>query len=214
MPRQLISDQLEDYLRAFVPSRPAEMEAMEAYARRTGFPIIGPAAGYLCYQVSRMTGARSVFELGSGYGYSTAWFARAVEENGGGTVHYTDRSEELHQKARGHLSALGFADVVEYHVGEAVRSLRETEEPFDLIFIDIDKEDYPSAVPVIGEKLRPEGVLIADNVLWGGRIFDERDHSSSTEAIREFTGLILDDPAWIPMVVPIRDGLLIAYKRG
>jgi len=214
MPRQLMSDQLQEYLRQFVPPRPAEMEAMEAYARRTGFPIVGPAAGHVCYQVSRMVDARSVFELGSGYGYSTAWFARAVKENGGGTVHYTDRSEERAQKAREHLGTLGFAGVVEYHVGEAVQSLREAEGPFDLIFIDIDKKDYPGAVPVIEEKLRSEGVVVADNVLWGGRIFDERDHSSSTEAIREFTRLVLDDPAWIPMLVPVRDGLLIAYKQG
>lgn len=144
----------------------------------------------------------------------TQWFARAVEENGGGTIHHTDRDQRLSQRAQRHLGALGFEAIVEYHVGEAVQTLRETEGPFDLIFIDIDKEDYPGAVLVIGEKLRPEGVLIADNVLWGGRVFDERDHASSTEAIREFTRLILDDSVWVPMLVPIRDGLLIAYRRS
>src|SRR6266700_646771 len=72
---------LHEYLDSLVPPRPPEMQAMEAYAKQTNFPIIGPASGYFCYQVARMIGARRVFELGSGYGYSTAWFAKAVQEN-------------------------------------------------------------------------------------------------------------------------------------
>ena len=82
MPEKLISRQVQDYLETLVPARPAEMQAMESYAKEEGFPIIGPVAGYLCYQLARMIDARSVFELGSGFGYSTAWFAQAVKENG------------------------------------------------------------------------------------------------------------------------------------
>ena len=73
----------------FLPPRDPELQAMEAAATKTSFPIIGPAAGYFCYLVTRLSGARSVFELGSGFGYSTAWFARGVKENGGGVVHHT-----------------------------------------------------------------------------------------------------------------------------
>lgn len=88
--------QIQEYLDHLVPARAAELQTMEAYAKETGFPIIGPSAGQLCYQVARMIGARRVFELGSGYGYSTAWFARAVQENlaqggaggGAGVVHH------------------------------------------------------------------------------------------------------------------------------
>ncbi|HET6847129.1 MAG TPA: hypothetical protein VFH29_09865, partial [Anaerolineales bacterium] len=86
---------VQDHLIKLVPPREPEMVAMERYAARTGFPIIGPAAGYFCYQVARILGARSVFELGSGYGYSTAWFARAVKENGGGKVHHTVWDDKL-----------------------------------------------------------------------------------------------------------------------
>ena len=85
----LFHPDLPRYLDGLVPSRPAEMMAMEAEAERTDFPIIGPAAGYFCYLITRLIGARSVFGLGSGFGYSTAWFARAVKENGGGTVYHT-----------------------------------------------------------------------------------------------------------------------------
>lgn len=204
---------VRDYLDSLVPPRPAEIQAMEAYAEKNGFPIVGPASGYLCYQIARMIGAKRVFELGSGYGYSTAWFAQAVRENGGGTVHHVVWSDDLSQKARGHLHNLGFDDIVQYRVGEAVQALRETEGPFDIIFNDIDKDGYPASLPVIVEKLRPGGVLIIDNMLWHGGIFDESDHSPATEGVREVTRLLTTDPAWISSLVPIRDGLIVAYRR-
>src|SRR6476660_2420151 len=91
---------LGDYLDGLVPPRPPEMQAMEAYAQEVGFPIIGPASGYICYQIARMIGARRIFELGSGYGYSTAWFAKAVQENGGREVHQVVWDEQLSQMAR------------------------------------------------------------------------------------------------------------------
>jgi caffeoyl-CoA O-methyltransferase len=209
----LISDQVRDYLDELVPTRSAEMGSMEAYAREKDFPIIGPACGHLCYQIARMTGARRVFELGSGYGYSTAWFAQAVQENGGGTVYHVVWDDSLSQMARGHLSRLGYDGLIEFRVGEAVETLRETEGPFDLIFNDINKDGYPDSLPVIAEKLRPGGVLLTDNVLWSGRIFDRGDQTTSTQGIRQFTERIVNDPSWIVSLVPIRDGLLVAYKK-
>ena len=208
-----ISQEVRDHLDSLVPPRAAEVQAMEDYARQEGFPIVGPASGQLCYQVARMISARQVFELGSGYGYSTYWFARAVEENGGGTVHHVVWDEGLSRKARIHLERLGMTDLVQYHVAEAVAELSAHEGPFDLIFNDIDKPAYPSSLPIIKERLRPGGVLIIDNMLWQGRIFDGDDREASTLAIREATQLIADDPDWIASLVPIRDGLIVASKR-
>jgi predicted O-methyltransferase YrrM len=213
MAAELISTQVREHLERFVPPRPAEMQAMEAYAKARGFPIIGPAAGYLCYQIARMINARHIFELGSGYGYSTAWFAQAVKENGGGTVHHVVWDEELSERARGHLAALGFEEIVQYHVGEAAQTLREIRGSFDLIFNDVDKEGYPDSLPVIREKLCSGGVLIIDNMLWDGRIFDENDRAPSTEGVREITRCIIKENAWIAMLIPVRDGLVVAYKK-
>src|SRR5512147_6968 len=100
-----------------------------------------------------MINARSIFELGSGYGYSTAWFAKAVKENGGGTVHHTVWDQKLSEKARVHLERLGYAGMVEYHVAEAVGTLRQQPGEFDLIFSDIDKKGYRASLPVIKQKL-------------------------------------------------------------
>jgi len=203
---------VQDYLTTLVPPRSTEMQVMEMYAKEVGYPIIGPVAGYLCYQIARMTGAKRVIELGSGYGYSTAWFAKAVTENGGGTVHHVVWDTELSQRAQEHLGRLGYGDIVEYHVGEAVETLKGMSGPFDLIFNDIDKEAYPGSLPVIEEKLRPGGVLIVDNMLWLGRIFDKSDQEPSTEGVRKFTQRITSQDGWIASIVPIRDGLLVAYK--
>lgn len=205
---------LESYLDELVPERPSELQKMEAYADEHNFPIVGPASGQACYQIARMIKARRIFELGSGYGYSTAWFARAVRENGGGEVHHVVWDDDLSQKARNHLQALGYGDLIRYHVNEAVQTLRETDGPFDLIFNDIEKLAYPESVSVIEKKLRPGGVLIIDNMVWSGRVWDKREQSEATQAIRQTTEMLTTNPNWISSLLPIRDGLLVAYKVG
>lgn len=209
------NEQLSAYLNDLVLERPSEMQKMEAYAEEHGFPIIGPAAGQACYLIARLMDAHRIFELGSGYGYSTAWFARAVRENGGGEVYHTVWDEELSQKARQHLEALGYGELVRYRVGESVQALRELpgNETFDLIFNDINKEGYPSSLDVIYERLRPGGALIIDNMLWSGRVMDEEDTSENTEAIRTTTRRLTDGERWISTLLPIRDGLIVAYRR-
>jgi predicted O-methyltransferase YrrM len=204
---------IQEFLKELVPEREPEMQLMERYAEEHNFPIIGPAAGYTCYQIARMIRAKSVFEMGSGYGYSTAWFARAVRENGGGMVHHTVWDEKLSKTAAGHLSRLGFDGLIEYHVAEAVETLQNMPGPFDLIFNDIDKQAYPASLPYIKQKLKPGGVLIVDNILWNGRVFDESDDSTSTGGVRELTKLITSDHDWIVSLLPVRDGLIVAYKK-
>jgi caffeoyl-CoA O-methyltransferase len=203
---------INTYLEKLVPERPDEMQAMEAYAEQTHFPIIGPVCGYLCYQIARMVRARAVFEMGSGYGYSTAWFARAVMENGGGKVHHVVWDENLSNDARQHLEKLGYSSFLEYHVAEAIETLSQTPGPFDLIFNDINKECYPESLPMIREKLRPGGVLIVDNLLWHGLVLDGKDNDPSTEGVRELTRILTTDPDWVSSLIPIRDGMLVAFR--
>jgi len=213
MSKLLTFEATQDYLTTLVPTRARELQEMEAYAAKNDFPIIGPVCGHICYQLARMIGAKSIFELGSGFGYSTAWFVRAVKENGGGVVHHTVWDEALSRLAHRHLSALGSEDLVQFHMAEAVESLRGVKGPFDIIFNDIDKQAYPASLPVIKEKLRSGGLLIIDNMLWSGRIFDKKDVSAATEGVREFTSLIKSDPDWIVSLVPARDGMIVAYKK-
>lgn len=209
---ELLSTELMHYLEVLVPPRSAEMQKMEAYARQHSFPIIGPVAGYFCYQLARMVNARKVYELGSGYGYSTAWFARAVKENGGGTVHHVVWDKELSKMARNHLTRMGYEDIMHYTVGEAVAALSKTEDRFDIIFNDIGKAAYVQSLAVIEDKISSGGVLIVDNALWSGRIFNLADQSEATEGVRNLTHRLAEDPAWLTTVVPIRDGLIVARR--
>jgi predicted O-methyltransferase YrrM len=209
----LIPNSLMEYLDGLVPPRPPEMQVMEAIAQKTDFPIIGPASGFLCYQVARLIKARRVFEMGSGYGYSTAWFAKAVAENGGGEVFHVVWDERLSLEASRHLTALGYDGLIRYHVGEAIETLQQTPGPFDLIFNDINKECYVESLPVINEKLRPGGVLLVDNMLWSGRVLDPRDRTPATTNIRKLTEMLTRSPDWIVSLVPVRDGVVVAYKK-
>jgi predicted O-methyltransferase YrrM len=206
----LLDPGIAAYLDRLVPPRDPVLAEMEADAARTGFPIIGPASGHLCYLLARLAGARQVCELGSGFGYSTAWFARAVKENGGGTVHHVVWDDGLSARARAYLRRMRLDDHVAFHVGEAIARLRELPGPFDLIFNDIDKEGYPEALGVIEARLRPGGLLIADNLLWSGRVLDQSDRSPETTGIRAFTARIAASPGWTAAIVPIRDGVMVA----
>ena len=212
MAEEPLSPAISAYLDSLVPSRPPEMQAMEAIAAKSNFPIIGPAAGQFCYLMTRLIGATSVFELGSGFGYSTAWFARAVQDNGGGIVHHVVWDEKLSARARQHLAALQLDHLVEFHVGEAVAELRKASGPFDVVFNDIDKAGYPASLPVIAEKIRNGGLLLVDNMLWHGRVIDSSDRVADTAGVRELTRLVTTDPKWIASIVPIRDGIFVARR--
>jgi len=211
---------IQKYQNSLLPDRDPVFLEMEAYARDNDFPILELAAGQLCYQIASMIDAKHIFEMGSGYGYSTAWFARALKEryeiipDTPGIVYHVVWDEAMSKMAQDYLQRLGYQEHVEYHIGEAVETLDEfEEESLDLIFCDIDKETYPEALPVIKEKLRPGGALLIDNMLWYGRIFDKNDTTPSTEGVREFTRLITADSDWIVSLLPVGDGAILAYKR-
>jgi len=203
------------YLESLTGVRHPELVAMETRARESGFPIIGPAVGQFCLVVARLIGARRIFEMGSGYGYSTAWFARAVAESGDGRgeVHHVVWDEALSREARERLGRMGYGGLIRYHVGEATEVLGAQTGDLDLVFLDIDKRGYPGALPVIASHLRPGGVLLVDNALWHGRIFDPSDETPDTDGVRHITEMLTGSSDWDVTLVPIRDGVLLARRR-
>ncbi len=212
-------DAVQLYLEKFLPQRHPAFLRMEEEARRDGFPIIEALSGQLCYLTAKLINARRIYELGSGFGYSTAWFAKALLENGGGDANWGEVwhvvwDEELSRQARGNLEEMGYADVVRFEIGEAVESLQRAEGKFDLILLDIDKEGYPAAVPHIEAKLRHGGVLIADNMLRDGRMMNESQWRESDRGIAEFTKMIHESPDWDMTISPLRDGVMVAQYKG
>jgi len=203
---------LTAYLESLVERPHPLLLEMEQRAAETNFPIVGPVVGQLFYWLTRLTGARRVFELGSGFGYSTAWFAFAVRDNGGGVGDHTVWDAELSQQAQDYLRRMGLSEVMTYHVGEAVETLQHVGGEYDIIFCDIDKQGYPASLPVVKQHLRVGGLALYDNMFWSGRVWDSEDTSEATEAIRTLTKQIMRDPDWQTLLFPMRDGVLAAIK--
>jgi predicted O-methyltransferase YrrM len=158
-----------------------------------------------------MTGARRVFELGSGYGYSALFFARGMRSEG--VVHCTDLSEENVRLAEGFLTRAGVWQQVTYHKEEATAALRRVGGTWDIVYNDIDKDGYPETVDLAHAHLRPGGLFVSDNVLWSGRVLPgENDGSAATQGIVEFTRRLFSHPGFLTRIDPTRDGLAVALR--
>jgi len=182
---------------------------MEAEGKERDFPIVGRNVGVTLEVLARSIGARRVMELGSGFGYSAYWFARAVGP--GGEVHCTDGDPGNATKAEAYLSRTGLWDRVTYHVGDAVEQMAGVDGAFDVVYDDIDKHGYPDAWLAARDRVRVGGLYVCDNVLWSGRVLDE-EPDRDTAAILEHNRLIADDERFISTIVPTRDGVLVALR--
>ena len=207
---EILSEQASLYLRTQLKTADPILREMEAEARERNFPIIGPQSGRVLYLIAKMTAARRIFEMGSGFGYSTFWFASATAEDA--EIHHTEGDAKNSESAKQYLSRGGLDHKVRFHVGAAQDALRETEGLFDIILIDVDKEQYPECHHLAIERLRPGGVMITDNVWWGGRVQDSAHQENTTQGIREFTRLQLQESRLFSTILPVRDGLLISYR--
>ncbi len=185
---------------------------MEAYAAEHNVPIVGPAVGTLLETLARSISAERVFELGSAIGYSTAFFARAVGR--GAQVTYTDGDPKKAEQAKGYLERLGFMDRVVIRVGDAAEALEATTGYYDLIFIDVDKDGYPRALQAAAPRVRRGGLLVADNVLWSGKVVDPNVKDAATEGIRQFNKRLFALPEFSTVIVPLRDGVAIARRQA
>src|SRR5664279_6435439 len=166
--KSFTDERVENYFYAILPEREPVLQEMERQAKARDIPIVGPAVGRLFYQYARLINAKTVFELGSAIGYSTIWWAKAVGE--GGRVHYTDGSRKNADEARGYFERVGVASRIQIHVGDALEVLSERKEQFDIVFCDIDKQDYPRAARMAADRVRPGGLFITDNTLWRGDV--------------------------------------------
>jgi caffeoyl-CoA O-methyltransferase len=149
--------------------------------------------------------------MGSAIGYSTIWWARAVGQ--GGLVFYTDGDRKNAAEARGYFERAGVASRINVSTGDALELLSEHKQEFDIIFNDVDKEDYPRVFRLALPRLRKGGLFVTDNVLWSGRVTKKTPPDPSTKAIMEFNRLLYGSPDLFTTILPIRDGVAVAVKR-
>jgi predicted O-methyltransferase YrrM len=195
---------------AEVPDDPL-LEELHAFAAERRFPIVGPEVGRLLAQVVHLLGARRVFELGSGFGYSTLWFARAVGPEG--RVWHTDADPENTAIARDVLGRAGVAGRVEFQTGDALERLAAAEGEFDVIFCDVDKEAYPAAYERMRGRVRVGGAILVDNLVWSGRPAAGGE-DAATAGVREYIRRMWSDPQFLSSLLPVRDGVGLSVRRA
>jgi len=206
----LINTQIEDYITDRTIQSDVIIDEMSVYASESEVPVVGPLVGNFLFIITLITKSKKIFELGSGFGYSAYWFAKAIGSEG--KIVCTDYSKEHMEKAYYFFKKAGLANILEFKSGNSLDLLNKTDEQFDIIFNDIDKEFYPDVIDIAYDKLVEGGLLITDNVLWYGRVLDN-DDLPSTRGVKDFNESISADSRFINCMLPLRDGITISYKK-
>ena len=204
----IIHPKIDRYLHDLASPEDPILREMELLAVERGFPIVGPQVGRLLDLLARSIGARRVLELGSGFGYSAYWFARAVGADG--QVVLTEGSDEKAAEADKFLERGGFADRATILVGDALEIAKRLDARFDIVFNDIDKEQYPLVLETAAAVLRPGGLLISDNMLWFGTVLERDSAEPSTRGVQQLTRMLYESERFQSVLLPLRDGVTVS----
>ncbi|MBI4790995.1 MAG: O-methyltransferase [Chloroflexi bacterium] len=205
----IVEPSIDEYLNKTLPVGDALLREMQRYGESCEFPMVGPQVGRLLYVLARSIGATRVLELGSGFGYSAMWFARALGANG--RIVLTERSKENAKQARGYFQRARLLDHVQIEVGNALDIIGQLPGLFDVIFNDVDKPQYPCILDLARPKLRLGGLFISDNMLWHGTVLD-KSRKADVRGVKELTRALLAAPDFVTTILPVRDGVAVALK--
>ncbi|MEW6671300.1 MAG: O-methyltransferase [Thermodesulfobacteriota bacterium] len=198
-------DKPEEYFQKLLYPRDELLLQLEAEAAREGIPIIGPVVGELLYVLAKATRAEQVLELGTATGYSAIFLARGCED-GGGKVITLENDPVMAERAQHNIRKAGYENTVEVVLVDALAALAEMNRRFDLVFIDIEKEDYIRALPHLYRLLRPGGLLVADNVSYKGADSFNR----AVHADKRWRSVSLY--AYLPLHSPEKDAVCLAVR--
>jgi predicted O-methyltransferase YrrM len=209
----IVDPKVEEYAEAHTTPDGELFERLAAETReKTTAPqmMVGRIEGQFLATLVRLGGARRVLEFGTFTGYSSISMASALPPDG--RVITCDVDPEATAIARRYMDESGHGDKIEIRLGPALETIRELEGPFDLVFIDADKENYRNYYEASLPLLAGDGLLVADNVLWSGRVVEEGG-DASTEAIKEFNEHVRRDTRVISVMLTVRDGMTLVRKR-
>ena len=205
----IIQPEQAKYLDELLTQNDPLLTEMEAYAAEHSVPIADREVARFVEITARISGARKALEIGMAIGYTVVHLARGMGENS--IVVTIEPNAEMIRAATDYLKRAGVLDRVEIERGKALEVMPHLEETFDLLFIDALKEEYSQYLDLGLERLRSGGVVIVDNLLWGGKVATG-DTESSTVALREFNQYFTNHPQLIAEVLPVGDGLGYAVK--
>lgn len=214
-PMEFIDEKIEKYALAF--SQP-ESEVLKKLNRDTHAKVLMPRMlsghmqGNLLNMLSKMIRPEQILEIGTYTGYSAICLAQGLKENG--RLHTIDINEELEKMVRSFFGEAGLSNKINYHIGNALSIIPTINETFDLVFIDADKKNYAAYYDLVFDKVRSGGFIIADNVLWSGKVLEDKNKmDADTKAIHDYNEKVHNDDRVEHMLLPVRDGLMIARKK-
>ena len=210
----IVDPGIEQYAVEHSEAEPPHLAALAGETRAgTQAPnmMVGPLEGQFLGLMVALTRPRRILEIGTFTGYSALSMAAAMPPEA--TITPCELNPDHAAIARRAFAASPYADRIDLRLGPALDTLAGLDGPFDLVFVDADKENYPNYFDAVLPKLAPDGVILADNVLWSGRVVDETDESDSTRAIRAFNDKVRDDPRVQCVMTTIRDGVTLIRKR-
>ena len=210
----LISDDIEAYAQAHsIPESDLCRALREETQRRMEAPqmIVGPLEGAFLKMMTQLVQATSVLEIGMFTGYSALCFAESLPANG--AVLTCEIDEESSMIARQYFARSSIGKKIDVRMGPALETMRHLKGPFDLIFIDADKENYVNYYRRALDLLAPQGVILIDNVLWSGEVLKQPPPNDKTAAIRELNRVVSSDPRVSAVLVTIRDGVLVIRRK-
>ena len=194
-----------------------EPQLLKELNRETHLKVLNPRMlsgsyqGRLLSLLSKIISPKSVLEIGTYTGYSALCIAEGLDKNG--IIDTIDINEELQEIQNKYFKKSGFEKQIYQHVGNALDIIPKIDKCFDLVFLDADKENYPEYYDLVIDKIVSGGILIADNVLWSGKVIDKKDSDLTTIKLIEFNNLVQNDKRVETMILPIRDGLSICRKN-
>ena len=206
---EIIDPRITEYLGNVTPDRDKTLEEMERYAREKNFPITGPLVGRFLFLLARSIKARRIFVLGSGFGYSAYWFAKAAGSEA--EITCTEGSADNAERAADYFRRGKISRNVTFLVGDALKLIDAAEGQFDIIFMDIDKHQYPKGFRKALPRLRKGGLLIADNTLWSGKVLGTKP-DADTAGILTFNRLIYASRELHSTILPLRDGVSVSVR--
>jgi predicted O-methyltransferase YrrM len=209
----IIRPEQADYLDRLTPDNTGLLAEMEAYAAEHGVPIADREVARFVEITARATAARRVLEIGMAIGYTALHLARALPE--GGEVVTIEPSEEMIARSTDYLERASLRERVRIERGFALEVLPSLEGPFDIVFLDAVKTEYAGYLELALPLLRVGGVVLADNLLWGGQVAGEiraEEQTASTQALREFNQVFVRHPQLLSVVLPVGDCLGYGVK--
>lgn len=212
---ELLPEYIEDYASRFTEK---ESDVLKELSRETHSKVLNPGmlSGHLQGRIlslfSRLINPENILEIGTYTGYSAICLSEGLRD--GGTLYTIDKNEELESFARKYFDKAGISSRVDLRIGNALNIISDLDCTFDLVFIDADKENYVRYYHQVIDKVNQGGLIIADNVLWSGKVVDKNQNDKDTIALREYVQKVKKDERVRPLLLPVRDGLMIAQKSN